>query len=250
MEECSTLPIFICEDNQTHLDKLKNIIEECINEKGLDCKIVLATQKGGELIAYLEDKSRIRGIYFLDIDLKSVAVNGIDLGRIIRNASPGNIIIYVTSHEEAAYLTFKSRLGCTDFILKDDWRSMKKRVYNCLSEVCEKEETEREQWLSYRGNLVQLRLLFYIENSHNQHRIVFHYKDSVAETWGSLKEIKNDLSDDFFHCSRSLIVNLKKIQYLDDKNKKIMFINGLTCDTSKSGIHALMDKSISVIKKM
>lgn len=233
-------PIFICDDNQTHLCELKRIIEACIAEKSLNCTMALATQKGGEIITWLEDNTNKRGIFFLDVHLKSTIINGIALGKIVRNTNPCNVIIYITSHEDAAFLTYKNRLGCMDFILKDDWRDIKKRIAICLDEICKKEETEENRCFVYKGHLIKPKSLFYIETSHNQHRIVFHYKDSITETWGSLKELgEDDLGKTFFRCSRNLIVNLEKIQLLDEKDKMVIFIGGKSCGTSAAGIRAL-----------
>ena len=75
------LRVIICEDNEVHRDKLKQIVENTILREKLDLDVVLATESPEEIISYIKE-NRNTGIYLLDVDLKN-DINGIKLGEKI-----------------------------------------------------------------------------------------------------------------------------------------------------------------------
>ncbi len=72
------LRVMICEDNEVHRVKLKQIVENTILREKLDLDIVLATENPEEIISYIKE-NRSTGIYLLDVELKN-DINGIKLG--------------------------------------------------------------------------------------------------------------------------------------------------------------------------
>lgn len=77
------LRVMICEDNEVHRVKLKQIIENTILREKLDLDRVLATENPEEIISYIKE-NRSTGIYLLDVDLKN-DINGIKLGEKLEN---------------------------------------------------------------------------------------------------------------------------------------------------------------------
>lgn len=77
------LRVMICEDNEVHRVKLKQIVENTILREKLDLDIVLATENPQEIISYIKE-NRSTGIYLLDVDLKN-DINGIKLGEKLEN---------------------------------------------------------------------------------------------------------------------------------------------------------------------
>ncbi len=65
------LRVMICEDNEVHRVKLKQIVENTILREKLDLDIVLATENPQEIISYIKE-NRSTGIYLLDVDLKMI----------------------------------------------------------------------------------------------------------------------------------------------------------------------------------
>lgn len=64
------LRVMICEDNEVHRVKLKQIVENTILREKLDLDIVLATENPEEIISYIKE-NRSTGIYLLDVELKN-----------------------------------------------------------------------------------------------------------------------------------------------------------------------------------
>lgn len=56
------LRVMICEDNEVHRVKLKQIVENTILREKLDLDIVLATENPQEIISYIKE-NRSTGIY-------------------------------------------------------------------------------------------------------------------------------------------------------------------------------------------
>ena len=96
--------IFICEDNESQREKIKNIILDTIMIENLDMEIVLDTANPKELLEIIKEYSK-NNIYFLDVDLRH-AINGIQLAEKIRDKDPRGFIVFITTHAEMSYLTF------------------------------------------------------------------------------------------------------------------------------------------------
>ncbi len=65
------LRVMICEDNEVHRVKLKQIVENTILREKLDLDIILATENPEEIISYIKE-NRSTGIYLLDVELKMI----------------------------------------------------------------------------------------------------------------------------------------------------------------------------------
>jgi two-component system response regulator AgrA len=72
------LEVMICEDNEVHRSKLKQLVENTILREKLDLKVAICTENPKEIISYIEENNST-GIYILDVDLKN-EINGIKLG--------------------------------------------------------------------------------------------------------------------------------------------------------------------------
>src|SRR4051794_9929355 len=107
--------IYICEDNLSQLNDIKEIIENYILIEELDMEIILATQNPDELIQVLEDNPPSKAIYFLDIDLNH-QLDGIQLAQHIRQVDDLGRIIFITTHAELAPVTFRYKVEALDYI--------------------------------------------------------------------------------------------------------------------------------------
>lgn len=126
--------IFICEDNKIQRESIEGYIQKYIMIQELDMKIEISTDDPYEILAYVEKESNINGIYFLDVDLKS-DIDGIQLGSKIRNMDIGGKIIFITTHSELMFFTFKYKVEAMDYIIKDDREDIQKRIIESLEQA-------------------------------------------------------------------------------------------------------------------
>ncbi|WP_414054552.1 LytR/AlgR family response regulator transcription factor [Macrococcus equi] len=236
--------IYICEDSVEQLNHVKKVIANHIMIEQLDMTLALATNDPYELLEKVNASNDI-GIYFLDIDLSS-DINGVQLAQKIRDVDALGHIIFITSHSELTYLTFKYKVSALDFIIKDDVTSLDHSIRECI-DVCQKRlsaiiERDKVDKLEVKSGSQKLFInyddIIFFESSPNPHRIILHLVNRRLEFYGNLKEY-DDLDERFFRCHQSYIVNVDYIQSIDKKNRLIHFTNGESCYISSRKINKL-----------
>ena len=124
------LNVFICEDNTIERNKFEKIIKDIIMIENLDMDVSLSTGNPEDILSYLDNNS-VSGLYFLDIDLKN-KINGLKLAEKIREYDPRGFIVFVTTHTEMSYLTFIYKVEAMDYIIKDNYPNIRKRIHECI----------------------------------------------------------------------------------------------------------------------
>ncbi|ULG73034.1 LytR/AlgR family response regulator transcription factor [Macrococcus brunensis] len=236
--------IYVCEDSAEQLQRITKLISNYIMIEQLDMNLVCATHNPYEILDRVSRQNDV-GIYFLDIDL-SADINGIQLAQKIREQDALGHIIFVTSHSELTYLTFKYKVSALDFILKDDRESLERSIRECLL-ICQKRlsdviERNKVNKLEVKSGSQKLFInyddIIYFESSPNPHRIILHLYNRRLEFYGNLKEY-DDLDPRFFRCHQSYIINTDFIESIDKRNRIVHFTNGENCYISSRKINKL-----------
>lgn len=240
------LPIIICEDNDIQREKIKNFIELAIAKWNFDFEISLCTGKVEELLSFLDEQRELKAIYFLDVDLKN-EINGIMLAEHIRKKDSSGYIIFITTHSEMSHLTFKYKVEAMDYIIKDNYSEIKSRIEQCLNYINKTYYTSalKGQVLTFKQDdrvfNIALNDILFIESSPNPHKIIIHEETRLVEVYGSLKDLEDKLTKDFFRCHRAYFVNKRKIKEIDKRNRIIYMTNGEKCLASFRCIGGLLD---------
>lgn len=128
------IPIYICDDNEAISKHINTIIKNAIMIQNYDMDVVLIT-KHPEAIIKAKQVNKEQSIYFFDVDLQHYDYDGFTLTKEIRSLDPGGFIIFVTTHEELIFETFKYRLEAMAYISKDKMDEMSIQIRNCLDEI-------------------------------------------------------------------------------------------------------------------
>lgn len=231
------LPIIICEDNSAQRKRVKDSVELFIARENVDLKIDLVTENPFAVLKHLEKNKDYTGIYLLDVDLNE-DLNGVNLASKIREKDPLGYIIFITSHSELSYLTFRYKVEALDYIIKDNFEDLDKRLDQCLK-LCMKKyyvNTLKEEVLniSFEDRIINIPLndILFIETSPNPHKIIIHESKKQTEVYGSLKDISEKLNDNFYRCHRAYYLNTKKIANIDKKLRTVTLTNGEVCFVS------------------
>lgn len=228
------LPIIICEDSNMQRKKIENLVELFINRKNVDLKIELSSGDPLYILKYLDKNNHYPGIYLLDVNLNT-NMNGIKLASKIREKDPLGYIIFITTHSELSFLTFRYKVAALDYILKDDFEDLEKRLEQCLTLCMDRYYNHilKEDVLNanYEDKVINIALkdILFIETSSNPHKIIIHECSRQTEIYGSLKEVSESLNSDFYRCHRSYLVNTTKIDSIDKKERTIKLVNGQDC---------------------
>lgn len=246
--------IFLCDDEAILLDRYQQIIKTYIADSVINCEITLKTKNGFDLLIFLKESQIQGGIYFLDINLGSEDLNGIDLAIGIRELDPYAQLIFISTHDELLMETIQRRINILNFIYKDDGL---KRVQRAIEETIDSAIHHREQQLpkleepsyfeynsGFMYEKVNLDEINFFETAHKPRYVFMHSDSSLAEFVGKIADIETQLPQ-FYKVHKSILVNPDKIVKIDKQAHLIEFDNGDSCDVA----YRKIDELIKMIKE-
>ena len=232
------LPVFIIEDNGAQREQIEAAIRDYVMIEDLDIEIVMSTHDPHGCIEYLESKPGIRGLYFLDVDLKS-DIDGIQLGEKIRELDPNGRIVMVTTAGTMAYLTFLYKLEVLDYIIKESADIVISKIRNCLKIAYERyrntssrERDVIEVKIGNRMRSVPVEQVCFIETG-RQHHLNLSTMNGKIEFRGSMGDCSLN-NPELLRTHRAYLVNLDNVKRLDEEKRLLEMKNGEFCHVSMS----------------
>lgn len=244
------IPVYICDDQQIFQQKIREIVDKYIFIEDNTYEIKLVTAEPKALLTSVAEKIQ-RGVYFLDVELIGSEYDGFKLAQEIRKLDTRGFIIFITSHHELAFETFKYRVEAMDYIVKDDATHLQQRIYDCMRSVSKRMLEEREVSLDFFAvkigsetqHLPYQDILFF-ETSTQKHRIIVHTETLQLEFFANLQDIEEQLPSYFLRTHRSYLVNTSKISTINYKTNEIVLVNEQVCLLSRK----LKNELKSIIK--
>ena len=218
--------IAICDDECIYREQVEMIISEYAKSH-TEYDISYSVFEWGEDVIEASQKNAGFDIYVLDIVMPQM--NGIELGKQLRESGYNGKIVYLTSSEEFAIESY--RVKAFNYILKP---IIKENLCSCLDEICPVIAKDSEKYLVVKTKESSVKLSFdnimYAELS--RRTIVYHLVNgkevqsvTIRTTFSQATE--ELLSDKrFVMCGSSAVVNLQHISMVE--NESIMF-----CDDSE-----------------
>lgn len=231
--------VFICDDEQEQV----NILKECIrkssiilsDEDKLEFDIVKTVNNYDDAINFIEKVSFKSGIYFLDIEIgkKLYEKNGLDLAEIIKKRDKNAQLIFITSHQDMAFLTFKRKLGAVDFIIKNgNVGDLQKDVNYALqsaTKAISNADFIKKNTFSYKFGQevrnINLGDVIYITTTSVGHKLKLMKTTGWGYFIGNLKEIPEKYGS-LVQISQSCVINPENVDRVNFREKKIGFVNG------------------------
>ncbi|MBO0462852.1 MULTISPECIES: LytR/AlgR family response regulator transcription factor [Enterococcus] len=240
------LKIFICDDQEIHRNRIASIVKNYVMMMDYDVEFQLATENPYDILSYLS-KNKTEGIYFLDIDLNS-DINGVELGKQIRQYDPTAKIIFVTTYTDFVYLTFLYKVEALDYIIKDNEEQLQQKIISCIDIAIERYmntalSTREQIWLKSGAVDVKLYVdeILFFSSSPTPHKLIVHLDNRMIEYAGKIKEIEK-LSDSLCRCHQSFVVNLANISEINKKERKVIMTNGEECLVSTRYLKKLVTR--------
>lgn len=252
--------VFICDDEQEQV----NILKECIrkssiilsDEDKLEFDIIKTVNAYNDAMNFIEASSPQSGIYFLDIEIgkKLYEKNGLDLAETIKQKDKNAQLIFITSHQDMAFLTFKRKLGAVDFIVKNgDKVDLQKDINYALqnaTQAISNADLIKKNIFSYKFGQevrnIKLSNVIYITTTSVGHKLRVVKTTGWGDFIGKLKEIPEKY-ESLVQISQSCVINPENIDKVSFREKKIYFVNGdvqyfSVRNTHK--MHTLFDKKV------
>lgn len=234
------VPIYICEDHQENREYLTKMIENYILIYGYDMKVVLSTADPEEVLAHRQTHAQ-RSIYFFDVDLQHAVYDGFSLAKAIRTLDTRGFLIFVTTHEELIFETFKYRLEAMSYLFKEDRQQLGEQIQACLLEIQQllAQVDDPESYYTVKAGDVKHQLpladILFFETAAAQHRIILHSQQRVLEFRGNLKTVEEQVGDAFLKIHRSFLVNKAKIEQVNYADNTVIMQGGRVCLMSRKG---------------
>ncbi|MBZ9618522.1 LytR/AlgR family response regulator transcription factor [Clostridium estertheticum] len=242
--------IIICDDCLNALEIIKSIVEQFYNEIGFKEFIIKTFNSSEDTITYTEKNYDKEKIYILDIDLNEEK-NGLLLGREIRKLDDyKSEIIFVTNNVQMAFKVFQYKLRVLEFIDKNynlDIQ-LKESILIATKILTKTKEESKEKLLQVKFGIqifnIPLKDIIYFETIKSTKKLLLVKANSRLEFYGTLKEIKNSLDDNFIQVHKTTIINKNHIRSINKEpgNPYLELDNDMQCFISKSGLKEVTEQ--------
>ena len=236
------MKILICEDNKTMLDIIHKTVANYTMIHDWDRVTIFPTNNATETLEIINSEKI--DFFFLDIDLGNNEINGIELGRKIRDIDPFAKLIYITSHDNMQNIILQKMISPFAYILKNK-DSLEKEIRSILEAVYS--QYKKEIITNPNTNKIPIKigtrqLFFHIDDilyfeAFGNHKISIVLKDNKNYSfYGKLSEIAQ-LNKKLIYCHKSYIMNIDNI--LEIEKDKIVFTNNVELLLSENSIRKI-----------
>lgn len=191
--------LLICDDDARFAARVEQKVRDELAQRGIPAQITVCT-RGEEALAtpHLE----LYQVALLDVDLDTM--NGISLGRQLRQSSPDIALIYISAYLEFAPEGYT--VNAFRYILK---RDMERMLPNCLEALFHEKTASGRKVLTIRQNRTEMEL-----------------------PYDSIYCLESDL-----RVGRSDVVNMRYIRQIS--GYKVTLRNGVELSVSRNGYAAI-----------
>lgn len=210
--------IAICDDEEYYVQKIKKLVENILQQKGMTDYRIDTYESGQELCKDAE-KIKEYGIVFLDINMQGM--NGIEAAEWIRDVNSEVYLVFVTAYVDYAVEGY--RVEAIRFLLKD---MLDKMLSECMNTILEKMKNNKRivsfPFVEGRREVL-LQNIYCIENQ--KHKQTFHLygkKDTEFHLYSKLDDLEQELSCyGFIRIHKSYLVNVRYIAAIENYKVKL-----------------------------
>ncbi len=197
--------IAICEDNEEHLEILKEMVNRWAKEE--EKQIAIGRYQSAEQFLFCMKDEPHYDLAFLDIQMSKI--NGLQLAKMIRKEDRLIFIVFTTALKQYAPRGYE--VSAFRYLIKP---LQEDEVFQALTKASQMiEDRKKEAVIVTRGN-ESWRIfkddIYYIEV--DNHHIILHLHEETIRFKAKLKEFEMQFKEpQFCKCHRSYIVNLKYV---------------------------------------
>lgn len=225
--------INILEDDPMQQARMERCVRALQKEFDLCSNVITVESEPSKFLEAVENEGTGQ-LYLLDIEIAGHSdKSGLEVAKKIRSFDPFGNIIFITTHENYAGITYKYKVSALGFIKKEESDTYIVEELRSYLEFIVKDSVKvRDEGLLSVGtshNKVQFypsEVLFFEVTINREVEVVT--KNSRAIVKDKLKNIEK-LNPKFIFSHRSVVVNTMNIFRIDKQNKLIHFENGEYC---------------------
>ena len=204
------LQIAICDDEQFYREKIKYLLEEYLQAKGMLYTLHLFLS-GEDFLEQCENNVRF-DIVFLDISMEEV--DGIQAAQRIRSFHSDTYIVFVTAFIDYALEGYK--VNAVRYLMKD---TLEIALEECMNAILQKMQVARVTFSFLEGvKRLYTDNILYVES--RGHKSIFHYMESEMvsyQIYDKLDSVERNLEGyGFLRIHKSYLVNMKHIRKISN----------------------------------
>lgn len=229
--------IFVLEDDFFQQVRLEKILEALLDKHEISPKKFEIYGKPEQLIDAVQEKGAHQ-LFFLDIEIKTEELKGLQVAREIRDRDPYATIVFVTTHSEFMPLSFRYQVSALDYIDKElPVADFEERIETALLYVKSKDyKTIADDSFYFKSKYAQVQCpfddIYYFETSPRPHRVILYTKKDRMEFTASLADILKK-EKRLVQCHRSFAINPRNVLKIDKQSREVYFPNGSSCLISR-----------------
>lgn len=203
------ITIALCDDEPFMLENMYDRLVTYLNNKSFSHRL-LCFSSGSDLLQCEQEYD----ILFLDIQMDGP--DGMKTAKLLRERGFGGLIIFMTVLKEHVFDAFQ--VEAFDYLIKptenDRLLSVLDRALNTLF------KKRQKNIVIQKGNTTSIIFLDDILYGEVMGRKIYLYtKDGqVADYYGSLEDLEQNMDSRFFRCHRSYLINLDYVRGIKDQN--------------------------------
>lgn len=200
--------ICIVDDEDISLNQLKEILLKFFKEKSIQVEIFSFNNPVNFIDKFIPNKY---DIIFLDISMPQI--NGIDVGKKIREKDISTTIIFTTSLIQYALSGYE--VNAFDYLLKPiNYSSLALTLQRWLKL---QNNNDNSITIKYKNSFIKLDIISILYIEVIDHKLIIHTKNEDYSLRDSLDNYIDKLKDyNFSLCNRCYLVNLRYVTKIDD----------------------------------
>lgn len=226
MGEC--MSIFILEDDVIQAESLKQVVKEICEKQQIPFDFIEATSRCAQIIEKIPLTTYLP-IYFLDIEIKNERQKGLEVAQEIRKYDPDGIIVFVSTHEEFAPISYQYMVSALTFIDKSlPFNERYQMIEKCLQHYQQRNtiSVPTDDFIVENGHTtvrVPFATVQYIKTD-EPHRLLLVTEDRSIRFYGKLKDIEK-LDERLVRCHQSYLVNTMHVSSFNARAGRITLNN-------------------------
>ena len=147
-----------------------------------------------------------------------------------------------------SYLTFLYKVEAIDYIVKDNYKNIRRRVYDSLMNINKKYRTLNNsvsKTIAVKNGEkiynLELDSILFFETSTVIHKINVYTENRMVEFYAQMKDVEEMVDERFIRCHRSYLVNKDKIKFVDYNLREVHMIDNSICYASVRGMKLLRE---------
>lgn len=204
------IKIAVCDDEVFAVQDLSKKIKSFMDSKGFE--VTLSEFFNGEslLLDIAKQKAYFDAIF---LDIRMSPINGMDTAKEIRKADNRTNIIFVTALKEYVFDAFD--VDAANYLVKP---IETQKLHRTLEKVVTSVLSAADHFLTIHknGEITKIPFTDILYCEVVNHRVFIYERRNIYEYGSKIDNLEKELSDDFFRCHRSYIVNLKYVDSYSD----------------------------------